>query len=340
MNLVTGGSGFCASFIVNKLLSKGERVNIIDPLDFKLQHDNLRLFQGSILDRELLQQSFEGVKTLYHTVALCPIAKAGKEFLRVNVDGTRFVMEEAVKAGVEKVVHFSSSAILGTPPMPISDDAPYDPIGPYGYSKMLGEKVCKEFIDAGKLDISLVRPRTVIGPGRLGIYQILFDWISEGRNVYIIGSGNNLLQFVHGDDLADVCIGAAGRKGPEIFNVGAPEFRTLREDLEALCRHAGTGSKIKSLPAMLTIGTLKILDIVKLSPLAPWHYMTYHKDFYFDNHNAKTLLNWKPKYSNISGLIESYDWYLEHKKEINQKFGLSHRFALKQKIIGILKKIS
>jgi hypothetical protein len=71
-----------------------------------------------------------------------------------------------------------------------------------------------------------------------------------------------------------------------------------------------------------------------------FHYMTYHKDFYFDNKNAKTLLNWKPKYSNQAALIESYEWYCKHKEDISKKFGLSHRFALKQKIIGLLKKIS
>ena len=340
MNLVTGGSGFCASFIVNKLLAQGEKVHIIDPIDFKLTHENLKLFQGSILDKDLLRKSFEGVTVLYHTVALVPISKAGSNFIRVNVDGTRLVLEEAMRAGVRKVVHFSSSAILGTPPMPLSDDAPYRPIGPYGYSKMLGEKVCREYIESGKLDISLVRPRTVIGPGRLGIYQILFEWISEDRNVYIIGSGNNLLQFVHGDDLADVCIAAAQRKGPEVFNVGAPEFGTLRGDLEALCEYAGSRSRVVSLPVLPTIALLKLLDWTRLSPLAPWHYMTYHKDFYFDNKNALTLLNWKPKYSNIAALKQSYDWYIQHKEEVGKKFSLSHRFAVKQKILGLLKRFS
>ncbi|MFC2174151.1 NAD-dependent epimerase/dehydratase family protein, partial [Acidobacteriota bacterium] len=295
---------------------------------------------GSILERDLLRRSLEGVKTLYHTVALVPIAKAGDEFIRVNVDGTRLVLEEACAAGVEKVVHLSSSAILGTPAMPISDDAPYRPIGPYGKSKMLGEMVCKEFAESGKLDISLVRPRTVIGPGRLGIFQILFDWISDGANVFIIGKGNNKIQFLHAADLAEACIAAGRHKGPITFNVGATEFTTLRGDLESLCKHAGTKSKVKSLPVLPTITALKLFDVTRLSPLAPWHYLTYHKDFYFDNHNAHTLLEWQPKYSNIESLIESYDWYIAHKQEINTKYAVSHRFALKQRILSLLKKIS
>ena len=97
---------------------------------------------------------------------------------------------------------------------------------------------------ADGLDVSIVRPRTILGHGRLGIFGILFDWIADGADPIVLGDGTNRYQFVHADDLADVCLLAGGRSGPSIFNVGTDRFGTMREALEHLCaarRHGRTG---------------------------------------------------------------------------------------------------
>lgn len=339
MILVTGGSGFCGSFIVKQLLDRGEKVRNFDRIDLLDQHPNLEYFRGDILLRDDVAEACRGADTLIHTVALVPISKAGRRFADVNVGGTRTLIEKARKAGVKKIVHLSSSAIFGTPPMPIGEDAPYNPVGPYGTAKMKGEMVCRDFIKKG-VDISIVRPRTVVGPGRLGIFQILFDWISRGKNIYIIGPGNNLFQFLHAEDLADCCVRMAQRPGPEIFNIGTDSFGTLRDDLESLCRHAGTNCRVKSLPVLPTILALKTLDALRLCPLAPWHYLTYHKDFYFDNRAAKRKLGWKPRHGNVDMLCEAYDWYLENRGEAEGRVGTSHRFSIKQGILKILRSFS
>jgi nucleoside-diphosphate-sugar epimerase len=127
---------------------------------------------------------------------------------------------------------------------------------------------------------------------------------------------------------------------PGIYNVGTPEFGTLREGLEHLIQYAGSKSKVKSLPVGLTIGTLQLLDKVGLSPLAPWHYLTYHKEFYFD---VKPLLDmgWKPKYSNDGMFRESYDWFLHNygKTAISEKSS-AHRKPVKEKVLKLLKMLS
>ena len=111
----------------------------------------------------------------------------------------------------------------------------------YGHAKLAAEWACLAAARDG-LDVSIVRPRTILGHGRLGIFGILFDWIADGKDPIVLGDGTNRYQFVHSDDLAEVCVRAAAAEGPDIFNVGTDRFGTMRETLGDLCEHAGTGS--------------------------------------------------------------------------------------------------
>jgi nucleoside-diphosphate-sugar epimerase len=201
------------------------------------------------------------------------------------------------------------------------------------------EQVCFEYISKG-LDVDIIRPRTVVGAGRLGIFDILFDWISRDKNIYIIGKGNNAIQFLHTEDLALCCHLSSLHQGSETYNVGSREFAPLREDLNHLIRHAATRSRIISLPVLPTIALLAILDKLRLSPLASWHYLTYHKDFYFTNEKAGKVLGWKPRYGNKELLTTAYDDYLKMRATGFFKYGGSHRKALKQGLLGFLRRIS
>jgi nucleoside-diphosphate-sugar epimerase len=186
-----------------------------------------------------------------------------------------------------------------------------------------------------------IHRRTIIGgESRLGIFQILFEWISEGRNIYVIGDGTNLFQFVHVDDLIDASIKAAFSDKTGLYNIGTDQYKTLRENLDELIFHAGTSSQVKNLPVGIAKFVLHIADALKLSPLAPWHYLTYHKPFVFDISKAIRELEWKPKYSNIEALIESYDWYLLNKERTNKELSSTHKSPVKQGLLRLLKYFS
>jgi nucleoside-diphosphate-sugar epimerase len=204
---------------------------------------------------------------------------------------------------------------------------------------MEGEMAVREVCAQSGLPLVLVRPRTILGLGRLGIFQVLFEWISEGRNVYVIGDGNELFQFVHAQDLMDAYMLALELGKPGVYNVGAAEYGTLREVLTQVIQRAGTKSRVKSLPVGLSITALRVLDKLSLSPLAPWHYLTYHKPFYFDVRHLLDI-GWKPKYSNRDMFIESYDWYLAHANDLTTEAGSPHRRSLKQGILRLLKWMS
>ena len=342
MNLVTGGSGFIGINIVRELMNRGEGVRVIDvaPLDADLVDRGVEYLNIDIRDKEKVIAACAGINHIYHIISLVPISKAGRVFWEVNVEGTRNLLEGALKYGVKKIVHMSSSAVYDIDQKhPLREDSPIKPLGVYAHSKYDAENVCQEFVKKG-LDITIVRPRTVVGAGRLGVYQILFDWLRRGKKIYIMGRGDNRIQFIHVKDLVEAMILMAKKSSPEIFNIGTGTFGTLRQDLQALIDYARTGSKIVSLPSRITVFLLKLLDKVNLSPLADWHYLSYHKDFYFDISKAKNIITWRPRYSNIEMLVESYQWYLQHFREVDDQLGTTHRKSVRQGLLKILRKIS
>lgn len=341
MHLITGGSGFIGMYLARKLLEKGERIRILDIVEPDLSMSNkVEYWRVDIREKEKVLKACEDVSYIYHILSLIPISKAGKMFWDVNVEGTRNILEGALENRVKKVIYMSSSSVYGfKQKSSITEESKVDPLGIYSRSKLDGEKVCHQYRQLG-VDITIVRPRTVVGPERLGIFQILYDWIRRGKKIYIIGQGRNKLQFVHVKELADALILMAEKSSNDIFNIGTERFSTLREDLESLIVHAGTGSKIIPLNPEIAITILRVLDKLNLSPLIDFHYYSYHKDCYFDITKAKKKLGWHPQYSNAEALIESYDWYIENYKIVEQQIGTTHRKSVRQGLLKLLRALS
>ena len=341
MHLVTGGSGFLGSHIVRRLNAAGEGVRVLDVIDSPERPAGADFVRCDIRDRRGVREAMTGVRYVHHTVALVPLAKAGREFWSVNVCGTRIAAGAALDAGVRLFIHTSSSAVFGIPEAcPITSATPAAPVENYGRAKLAAEQEVRSAAKKG-LPSLILRPRTILGPGRLGIFQILFEWIRDGRNIYVIGNGDNRFQFVHVDDLVTAALLGAEKETQGVFNIGASRYETLREDLAATIRHAGSRTRIVGLPAGLTVPALKLLDVLKVCPLAPWHYLTYHKPFYFDLSEPMKQLGWKPRYGNAEMMIQAYDWYLKHGSPADGA-GLRsiHRDPVKQGVLRLLKWLS
>lgn len=341
LHLVTGGSGFLGATIARRLLARGEQVRVLDLWKSTDLPAAAAFVCADINDRAAVARAMENVDVVHHNVALVPLTKAGSRYWTVNVEGTQVALDCARAAGVKMFSHMSSSAVFGLPAaVPITNDTPRHPVEIYGRAKKAGEELVMAAMAEG-FPACIIRPRTIIGTGRLGIFQILFEWIKDGANIYTIGKGDGLFQFVHCDDLADTSIIACLDRKPGVYNVGTDHFGTLREDLQFLCDHAGTGSRVKSLPERLTINTLKALDVLGLSPLGPWHYLTYHKPFYFDSEPVYRALNWRPRYSNRAMMCESYDWFVANQAALAAgKDASVHKSPVKQGILRLLKAIS
>lgn len=339
-HLVTGGSGFLGNLIAQRLLARGDDVRNLDVWRDPKAPADIEYVECDIRDRDGVARAMQGIDVVHHNVALVPLTKSGDKFREVNVDGSRIAAEEAAKAGAQAFIHMSSSALYGVPKrIPIDAATPLAPIEIYGRAKLEGEQAVQEVCTRTGMPLIVIRPRTLLGEGRLGIFQILFDWISAGRNVYVIGGGEGGFQFLHALDMMDFYMLALDAGRPGVYNVGTDRYGTLREALGNLIRYAGTTSKVRSLPVGPTIATLQLLDRLGLSPLAPWHYLTYHKPFAFDV--APLLaMGWKPRYSNDEMMRESYDWFLAHRDDEVRGDASAHRKPVREGLLWLVKKLS
>lgn len=338
--LVTGGSGYFGSLLVERLLDAGHRVRVFDLNDVDDRPGGVEFVAGDIRDAPVVRDAVDGVDVVMHNVAQVPLARDLHELRSVNVDGTRRLLEASADAGVAKVIHTSSSAVFGVPETnPVLPTTVPSPMEAYGHAKLAAEWACLDAAREG-LDVSIVRPRTILGHGRLGIFGILFDWIADGDDPIVLGDGSNRYQFVHSDDLADVCILAAEQDGPGIFNVGTDRFGTMRETLEALCRHAGTGAVVRSVPAGPAAVAMAVSARLGLTPFAPYHWLMYSKSMWFDLEHLHEQLGWTPNWSTDDMFAQSYDWFVANRDAADDERASHHRRSARQGALQLVKRAS
>jgi nucleoside-diphosphate-sugar epimerase len=335
--LITGGAGYFGSVLAEYVLAQGDSVRIFDLNPPPPGIAAAEYVEGDVRDRGALRAACDGIDLVFHNVAQVPLADNRALFDAVNVVGTANLLLAARDAGVAKVVHTSSSAIFGIPDQnPVTEQTPGRPLEAYGRAKLRAEVLCREAVDAG-LDVTIIRPRTILGHGRLGIMALLFEFVADGAPVFVLGGGRNRYQFVHAADLADACIRAAGRTGPSVYNIGAVEFATMRETLQALADHARTGSRVRSLPIAPARVAMRALARLGLAPFAPYHWLLYGESLYFDVTKARRELGWEPKHSNSSMVIESYEWFLAHRRELDTTTGSHHQSPVRLGLLRVLK---
>lgn len=335
--LVTGGSGYFGELLARELLAQGLKVRIFDINPPGFTHPSMSYQKGTILDKQAVRKAVCGVNRVFHNVAQVPLAKQIDLFWSVNRDGTQIIVDEAVRGGVEKLVYTSSSAVFGVPKSnPVTEATEPSPAEDYGRAKLAGEEICRQACERHGLDVSIIRPRTILGHGRLGVVQILFDWIERGCDVPVLSGGNNVYQFVHADDLAWACIAASGVRGYSVFNIGAKEFGTMRQLLQAVIDHAGSRSRIKSVPLTAASLAADAASALGMSPLGPYHSLMYGKSMYFDISKAERELGYAPRYSNTQMIIESYDWYLANKNALVPNGSSHHKSPVKKKVLSLL----
>ena len=339
-SLVTGGNGYFGQLVVDRLVARGDRVRLLDIDVAGAERAGVEVVAADIRDAAAVRAAVDGVDVVFHNVAQVPLARDAELLRTVNVDGTGNLLDACRDAGVGKVVHTSSSAVFGIPESnPVLPTTVPRPQEAYGHAKLAAEWACLQAAATG-LDVTIVRPRTILGHGRLGIFGILFDWIADGADPIVLGDGTNRYQFIHADDLATVCLLAAERGGPAVFNAGTDRFGTMREALDHLCAHAGTGATVRSLPAGPTALAMRATARLGLTPFAPYHWLMYARSMWFDLDHVRDALGWSPRYSTDEMLAESYDWFLAHRAEAASGTGSPHRRVAKSGILGLAKRLT
>src|SRR5438067_79943 len=263
-----------------------------------------------------------GVEVVYHLAAgqgmkpqLAAVSEV--EIHAMNVAGTANVLAAARAEGVRKVVFVSSSGVYGVPTtVPVTEDHPERPLGAYGRSKIEAERLCLDWAGGGR-DVTVLRPMSLFGPHMTGVFVLLFDWVQRGKNVYLLGRGQNRVQMVSAEDVAEACRLAAETPAARglVLNLGADGVPTVRAQVEALIRHAGSRSRIVPVPAALVRNAARVLRPFGLSPIVPEHYLVADATFILDTTRARTVLGWTPRQDNVALTCAAYDWYAQHAHE-------------------------
>ena len=340
--LITGGTGFLGVYAARKFLKEEFEVVLFDtaPLDAKDLKDKVIVIQSDIRNKKAVMKACKNVDYIVHAAAALPIQRARQKIYSVNIEGTRNVLNAALANNVKKVIFISSTAVYGVPKvLPETETSPLKPIGWYGKSKVAGEKLCKEYNDKGLATI-ILRPKTFLGPERLGVFSLWFEAIYLGHRVFILGNGKNKYQLLAVTDVVDAIYNAImSNVKNEIFNIGAKDFQTWRKDLKFVIKTDKSRSKITGLPVLPTQVILQLLELLHLSPLAAWHYKTMPVDSYVSITKAHELLNWTPKKSNQDLLLESYLWYKKNRNKILDRKGKTHRVNWNFRLLNLVSKI-
>ncbi len=341
--LVTGGSGFLGINLIRLLRAKGvEEIRVLDiaPFDYPEKDEPwLKFTLGDVRDVAAVERVTEGCDAVVHCAAALPLYSE-EDIYTTEVDGCRNVLAAARKFNLSRMIQISSTAVYGVPKKhPICEDDPMVGVGPYGHAKIEAEKHCFKAIEEG-YPVCIIRPKSFVGPERLGVFALFYDWAYTGHNFPMIGSGNNRYQLMDVDDIDDgiwkaLTLPAEKIKGA--FNFGAKEFTTMKEDYQAVLDRAGHGKRIIGMPAGLLVFILRILEKLHLSPLYPWVYATASTDSFVSIEKAERELGFAPKYSNKDALVRNYEWYVEHLSEFAGKSGVSHRVPWKQGLLAVAK---
>ena len=341
--LVTGGSGFLGINLIRYLRAKGvDEIRVLDIADFDYPEKNepwLKFLKGDVRDVSAVEKTVEGCDVVVHTAAALPLYSE-HDIYTTEVDGCRNVLAACRKFGCDRMIQISSTAVYGVPKKhPIYETDELIGVGPYGQAKIDAEGICREAIKEGYC-VSIIRPKSFIGPERLGVFALFYDWAYTGHGFPMIGSGNNRYQLMDVDDLCGAIWSAMTYPKNVVateFNIGAKDFTTMKEDYQAVLDRAGHGKKIRGMPVKPLILILRILEKLHLSPLYPWVYETASTDSFVSIERAEKLLDFKPKYSNKDALVRNYDWYVAHLSEFAGKSGVSHRVPWKQGLLAVAK---
>lgn len=339
--LITGGAGFLGINLTRYLLQKGERVTSLDiaSFDYADVQDQVKIIMGDIRDRAAVDRATEGIDIVVHAAAALPLYSP-EDIYSTDVEGTRNVLQSASEHNVERVIHVSSTAVYGIPDHhPLLEDDQMQGVGPYGEAKVLAEQVCEEYRAKG-MCIPILRPKSFVGPERLGVFAMFYEWARDGKSFPLLGSGKNRYQLLDVEDLCEsIYLAATGDRDQvnDTFNIGAKEFATIKEEYQAVLDAAGHGKRIVPLPAAPAIWTLRVLEALHLSPLYKWVYETVSKDSFVSIEKAERILGFKPKYSNTDALIRNFQWYMDHLDQFESASGVSHRVPWKQGILKLAK---
>ena len=342
--LVTGGSGFFGGVLKRRMLAEGMTVVSLDLLADPDTHERLTSITGDVrdpalLDRLFTQHSFDGV--VHCAAKLAHDAVSERDLWTSNVDGTRCVAQACLEHQVPVLVNISTNCLWAhNAGHAIAEDELPAPVEVYGRSKLEAERVLEPL--GRQFPIITIRCPTIIDEGRLGLLAILFEFIEDGKRVWVVGDGGNRYQFIYAQDLATACLQCLDYRRTDLFHIGAEDVVSLRAVYEAVIRAADGGrngrARVSKLPKAPTLIAMKLAHRLGISPLGPYHYRMIAEDFLFDTTHIRERLGWRPTLSNPEMMVRAFRYFSERRSEIEARGGVSaHSKTAPMGVIRLLK---
>ncbi len=227
------------------------------------------------------------------------------------VQGTTEILSWMKRKANRNLVFWSTDMVYGPAlETPRTESHPKHPFGPYGRSKVAAEAIISDAVERKDVTCTMFRPRLILGPGRLGILEVLFKMVDRGWPVPLIGPGKNRFQFVSVADCAHASILAANAGCPNgVYNLGTDNSPTEYDLLTGFIKDTGSKSFVLRTPGWLTKLALRSLHLIKMAPMDPEQYEIADLDVALDTSAAKRELGWVSTESDESLLLAAYSSY-------------------------------
>jgi nucleoside-diphosphate-sugar epimerase len=316
--VVTGGRGVLGAALAAALTADGGRVATLDVRpwsDRAGEPPAHRHVIGDVRDTALMTGLMTGADAVVHCASALP-SYPSAQIRSVTVEGTRAVLDAALVAGVPRVVYISTTSVYGLPNVtPTPEDHPVRPVDAYGLAKVEAEQLCRQFRRTGAC-VPILRPKTFLGPGRMGLFAMLFEWAEEGHGFPVLGGGRFRTQMCALDDVVTAvrsALQAPAAVADDVFNIAAADFGTLREDFQAVLDMAGHGRRVVSVPAEPAVAVLRLLSALRLSPVYRRLPRKLLSDSYVSIERARDRLGYQPRFSNRDALLDTYRWWRQNR---------------------------
>ncbi|MCZ6799239.1 MAG: NAD-dependent epimerase/dehydratase family protein [Nitrospirae bacterium] len=317
---VTGGTGFTGSHLTRRLLLGGHKVMVLDNQPGRYYEELIKLGAeihiGSVADRDLVFKLTEGCEIVHHVAAMFRRVNLSKSiYWDVNVEGTRYVFEAALKYGVRKVVNCSTCGVHGhIHNTPASEDAPIAPEDYYQYTKYEGEKIIPEFLDKG-LKVVTLRPTAIYGPGDPERFAMLYREVKKGR-FYMFGSGESHYHPLFVDNLVDAfeVAAASDKEYGEVYLIADEQYSTLNNLVTKIGEALGVDLKIHHMPFWPLWTAAFACEMVYKPfnidpPLFRRRVDWFRQNRAFSIEKAKKEIGYKPLVGLEEGLKRTGEWY-------------------------------
>lgn len=321
-HILIGGNGFLGREMVRQVLARGDQAVVVDLPESYLRFPDpgvagIDHVRGDISAPGALDGVVLVPGDVVHHLATRLITpnepRFGRDaYFRVcAVDGTREILAWMKRQRARRLVFWSTDMVYGPAvEVPRTENHPRHPFGPYGRSKVAAEDIVTASVAKGEVSATMFRPRLILGPGRLGILEVLFKLIDRGWPVPLIGPGVNRFQFVSVADCARASLLAADRGCPDgVYNLGSENSPTVYELMSEFIRRSGSKSRLIRTPGGAVKGVLRLLHLFRVSPMDPEQFEIADLEVALDITATKRDLGWQPLHGDTDLLTAAYQAY-------------------------------